>query len=145
MTKKKNENNKQVNIKVGTISGVRGEINIAGGDISIQKTSTGLSVAEIGKLFEQIYSNIEARPNTLPSKKMDLKSEVQEVQSAVTQAATKIEEMDENFLSCHFRNIARMAPDILDVVVATLGNPLAGIGVAIKKIAEKAKEETAGD
>ncbi len=38
-----------------------------------------------------------------------------------------------------------MAPDILDVVVATLGNPLAGIGVAIKKIAEKAKEETAGD
>jgi hypothetical protein len=26
--------------------------------------------------------------------------------------------------------------------VATLGNPLAGLGVAAKKIAEKAKEET---
>lgn len=37
-----------------------------------------------------------------------------------------------------------MAPDILDVVVATLGNPLAGIGGAVKKIAEKAKEESAG-
>jgi hypothetical protein len=35
-----------------------------------------------------------------------------------------------------------MAPDILDVVVATLGNPLAGLGVAAKKIAKKAKEGT---
>jgi hypothetical protein len=35
-----------------------------------------------------------------------------------------------------------MAPDVLDVVVATLGNPLAGLGVAVKKIAEKAKQET---
>ncbi len=59
MAKKNITNKKQVNIKVGTISGVSGEINIAGGDISIQKTSTGLSVAEIGKLFEQIYNTIE--------------------------------------------------------------------------------------
>jgi hypothetical protein len=85
------------------------------------------------------------RPNTSPADKADLKAEVQEVQSAVKQATTKTEGIDENFLSRHFRNIARMAPDILDVVVATLGNPLAGIGVAIKKIAEKAKEETAGN
>jgi len=35
-----------------------------------------------------------------------------------------------------------MAPDLLDVVVITLTNPLAGLGVAVKKIAEKAKEET---
>ena len=41
-----------------------------------------------------------------------------------------------------FCNIARMAPDVLDVIVATLGNPLAGLGVAVKKIAERAKEET---
>jgi len=36
----------------------------------------------------------------------------------------------------------KWAPDVLDVVVATLANPLAGLGVAVKKIAEKAKEET---
>jgi hypothetical protein len=33
---------------------------------------------------------------------------------------------------------------VLDVIVATLENPLAGLGVAFKKIAEKAKEETKG-
>jgi hypothetical protein len=34
-----------------------------------------------------------------------------------------------------------MAPDILDVVVATLGGPFSGLGVAAKKIAEKAKAD----
>jgi hypothetical protein len=33
-----------------------------------------------------------------------------------------------------------MAPDVLDVIVATLGNALLGLGVAVKKIAERAKE-----
>jgi len=49
--------------------------------------------------------------------------------------------VDEGFLSRRFRNIARVAPDVLDVVVATLGSPLAGLGVAVKKIAEKVREE----
>jgi hypothetical protein len=31
----------------------------------------------------------------------------------------------------------------LGVVVATLANPLAGMGVTVKKIADKAKEEAA--
>jgi hypothetical protein len=35
-----------------------------------------------------------------------------------------------------------MAPDVLDLVVTMLANPLAGLGVAVKKIAEKAKDET---
>ena len=67
---------------------------------------------------------------------------MQEIQSTVTEAAQKNEKVDEGFLSRRFRNIARMAPDVLDLVVAMLANPLAGLGVAVKKIAEKAKEET---
>jgi hypothetical protein len=35
--------------------------------------------------------------------------------------------------------ICVMAPDILDVVIATIANPLAGLGLVSKKIAEKAK------
>ena len=48
--------------------------------------------------------------------------------------------MEKGFLARSFHNIARMAPD---VAVATLANPLAGLGVAVKKIAEKAKEDSA--
>jgi hypothetical protein len=35
-----------------------------------------------------------------------------------------------------------MAPDILDVVLATFANPVAGAGMVIKKIAEKMKADT---
>ena len=39
-------------------------------------------------------------------------------------------------------NSVQIAPDTRDAFVATLANPLAGLGVAVKKIAEKAKEDT---
>lgn len=142
MPKKKTQLSKKTNIKVDNISGVSGAVNIAGGNITTHQTNTGLSAVEIKQLFNQLYTVIESNKKVSPTKKEDLKAEVQEIQSTVTEAAQKNEKVDESFLSRRFRNIARMAPDVLDVVVATLGNPLAGLGVAVKKIAEKAKEET---
>ncbi len=138
----KKKGNQQVNIKVGNISGTSGEVNIAGGNVTNYKTTSGLSATDIKQLFDQLYSSIETNTRVSPANKEDLKAEVKEIQSTVTEAAQKKEKVDEGFLARHFRNIARMAPDMLDVVVATLGNPLAGLGVAVKKIAEKAKEET---
>ncbi len=84
----------------------------------------------------------DSRPQTNAADKADLKSEVQEIQTVIAESVKDNASPDEGFLSRRFRNIARMAPDVLDVVVATLGNPLAGLGVAVKKIADKAKEET---
>ena len=142
MPKKKDESGKQTTVRVGDISDVSGSVNVAGGNITTHHTATGLSAADIQRLFDGLYTKIETRPGTPAAEKEDLKAEVQEIQSTVTQAVQKNGEVDEGFLSRRFRNIARMAPDVLDVVVATLGNPLAGLGVAVKKIAEKAKEET---
>lgn len=141
MPKKKSEANKETNIKIGNISGVSGAVNIAGGNITTHQTTTGLSAAEIKQLFDGLYTAIEANAKASPAEKEDIKAEVQEIQSTVTEAAQKNEKVDEGFLSRRFRNIARMAPDVLDVVVATLGSPLAGLGVAVKKIAEKARED----
>lgn len=115
--------------------------NFAGRDMVSIKTSTGLDATEIQSLFDKIYTAIEAGNGASPSDKDDIKAEVQEIELIVTEAATKAQPIDETFLARRFRNIARMAPDILDVVVATISNPLAGLGVAAKKIAEKAKEE----
>jgi uncharacterized protein (DUF885 family) len=132
---------KTTSVRVGDITDVSGSVNIAGGNITTHHTTTGLSAEEIHQLFLDIYRDIDGL-NTAPATKDDLKAEVKEIQSTVTKAAQKNEKVDEGFLARRFRNIARMAPDVLDVVVATLGNPLAGLGVAAKKIAEKAKEET---
>jgi hypothetical protein len=115
---------------------------VAAGNVTTHHTITSLSAAEIKQLFDGLYSQIDARANTTPADKADLKAEVKEIQSTVTQATQKNEKIDESFLSRRFRNIARIAPDVLDVVVAMLGNPLAGLGVVVRKIAEKAKEET---
>lgn len=141
MPSNKSTKNNQPSIKVGNISDISGEVNIAAGNITTNKTTTGLSAAEIKQLFNQLYSAIETNAKVSPANKEDLKAEVKEIQSTVTEAAQKNEKVDEGFLARRFRNIARMAPDVLDVVVATLANPLAGLGVAVKKIAEKAKEE----
>ncbi|HEX9388425.1 MAG TPA: hypothetical protein VF918_19020 [Anaerolineales bacterium] len=140
--KRANVRGKQTSVRTGNISDISGNVNVAGGNITTHHTVTGLSALEIKQLFDDLYAKIETRPETPAADKEDLKAEVKEIQSTVTEAAQKNEKMDEGFLSRRFRNIARMAPDVLDVVVATLGNPLAGLGVAVKKIAEKAKEET---
>jgi hypothetical protein len=145
MPKKTRPSQKQTTLRVGDISGVRGNLNIAGGNITTHQTTTNINVTEIEQLFQRIYTAIDTRPETEPGDKEDLKAEVQEIQSTVTEAAKENGKVDEGFLSRRFRNIARMAPDVLDVIAATLANPLAGLGVAARKIAEKAKEQTGKD
>jgi len=119
MAKKKSGDSRQVDIRVGDISSIQGTVNIAGGNISTSQTTIGLSAAEIENLFNSLFAKIEQRPETTLTSKEDLKAEVQEVQKVVTRAASGKEPADEGLLARHFRNIARMAPDILDVVVAT--------------------------
>ena len=142
MKKRKRTNRKPGGVSVGDISNVGGNVNVAGGNISTHQTTTGLSVADLQQLFHGIYKDIDTRPELPKADKEDIKAEVREIQSTVTAAAQNNTKVDESFLARRFRNIARMAPDLLDVVVATLANPLAGLGVAAKKISDKAKEET---
>lgn len=75
---------------------------------------------QIKQVFDGLYARIEARAETSPADKEDIKAEVREIQSTVIEAAQKHETVDEGFLSRHFRKIARMAPAALNVVVATL-------------------------
>jgi hypothetical protein len=57
----------------------------------------------------------------------------------VVKEAEKGEQADPSRIERLLNTVSAMAPDILDVVVATIGNPLSGIGMVIKKIGEKAK------
>jgi hypothetical protein len=131
---------KETNIKIGDVSGISGNVSVAGGNITTHQNSSGSSATEIKELFERLYTAIE-NAKASPADKEDLKAELEEIQSTMTEAVQKNEKLQESFLSRRFRNIARMAPDILEMAVATLGGPLAGLGVAAKMIAEKAKEE----
>jgi hypothetical protein len=123
--KKKNEGER--NISIGGIEGNRGTINISTGD-AIH--------THIEQTFSPVYTAIAVRPNTSEVEKSDLKDEVADVETAI-----KEPKVDENFVVRRLRNIGRMAPDILEVALAALVSPAAGLGKAAEKIAAKAREK----
>jgi hypothetical protein len=141
MPKKNREKDKRTSVRVGDISDISGNVNVAGGNISTHVT-TGMSAAEIGQLFDRLYAEIDARTKISAASREDIKAEVKDIQTTVTEASQKKGKVEESFVARRFRNIARMAPELLDVIVATLANPLAGLGIAATKIAEKAREES---
>lgn len=137
-----NNSNAVGNISIGGSMG--GNLVIGNNNQVSQTTNNGLSAADIKQLFNSVNTKIDALPQLDQAVKEDAKEEVKDIQENITEAVTNKGNLDESFLTRRFRSIARMAPDILDVVVATITNPLGGVGVAVKKIANKAKEEAGG-
>jgi len=111
--------------------------DIAGGDITKGNVyqNSKISISEVNNLFQSIYNQID-QSKISSRNRGELKKSVQEIQEEVSKGKA----IDESFLEKRLNNIARMAPDILEVVVSTLANPAIGLGVIAKKIAEKANQ-----
>ena len=60
----------------------------------------------------------------------------------IQQEVAKGEGANPNKVERWLRTLASMASDIFDVTVACLTSPVAGIATVIRKVAEKAEEET---
>ncbi|MBI5839732.1 MAG: hypothetical protein HZB19_06490 [Chloroflexi bacterium] len=86
--------------------------------------------------FQTIYRYVETHPKLQPAKKQDAKEELKEIQTALEQPKP-----DENFIARRFRNLQRMAPDIVDVAFETLKNPISGAATVIQKIAKRMADE----
>lgn len=87
--------------------------------------------------FQTIYRFIEQHPNLQSSEKKDAQEELKEIKTELEQPKP-----DENFLTRRFRNLERMAPDIVDVAFETLKNPVTGVATIIQKIAKRMADET---
>lgn len=85
--------------------------------------------------FEIIYKIVDDA-QLAPADKQDVKAELQEIQTALEEPTP-----DETFLARRFRNIKRMAPDIVEVAVETLKNPISGVAEVVKRIAKKMEED----
>ena len=95
------------------------------------------SLSSIVEWMTQINKKIDSLPKISQAEKQDIKQQVEKIGDEV-QKGSKAEV---GRLEKLINTLSVMAPDIFDVVIATLANPLAGIGVAIKKIGDKAKLE----
>ncbi len=84
-----------------------------------------------------IYQKIESRPPDPLVEKEEITDQVKRIENEVAAGEKAEPAKVERWL----RNLAAMAPDILDVTVAAITNPAAGIYLAIRKIAQKVKEE----
>lgn len=118
------------------IGGNANKANIVTGDRNVigNQNIVDSQVQNQRQHFQILYQTIDERTGIDPADKADLKAEVKEVEAHVID---KGDEADETFLERRLRNIRRIAPDILDVVLATLGNPAAGLGVVAKKVADR--------
>ena len=123
------------NITVGDINKATGVAIGHGAQATV--TQGGASAEEIAKAFAALTQKVNAMPEG-PSKAI-----AQQAVQGLEAEAKKGDKADEKAVGDWFNFLAQTASDAFDVAVTTFANPIAGIGMAFKKIAEKAKEEKA--
>ena len=89
------------------------------------------------RLFELIENKLKARPEDPNVDKQEIQEQVNQIKTEAAKGGAA----NLNKLERWIRNLARMAPDILDVMVASIGGPLSGLTLVIQKIAARVKTE----
>jgi hypothetical protein len=110
---------------------------IAAGRGAKAAVSQAETASELKNWREEMEKWIDAQKDLLPADKTDLKDSVAKVADEVS----KGKQADPGRLERLLNMILSIAPDIFDVAITTLANPLAGLGLVAKKIGEKAKLE----
>jgi len=119
--------------------------NVSSGGISIQgrnaavtiHQTNGVPADEISTLFQKLYQYIDTRP---PDPNVD-KEEIVETVQKIQDEVSKGEQINETKLSRWTENLSKMAPDIVDVALASLGGPVSGATAVLKKIADRAHQK----
>jgi hypothetical protein len=129
----------------GTFTGrdsyhVEGVGNVIGDNVTntvIQQQGT--DAVALAQAFGELYARVQQDQQLSEAEQAAAQKEIAALQQAATAQG---EQVTEGFVHTRLQNLQRMAPDILDVVLATFANPVAGAGMVIKKIAEKMKADT---
>jgi hypothetical protein len=128
--------NKKSGVSAGNGSIVIGG-NVQGSNIVMgNNNKVSNQTINIAPLFEVVYRAVDEKSSLASADKVDVKAELQEIQTALEKPVP-----DEGFLARRFRNIKRMAPDIVEVAFETLKNPLGGVAELIKRVAKRMAEE----
>lgn len=110
---------------------VQGSNIVVGNNNRVSNTTVNLSM-----LFDEINRKLDADKSIEPGVKKEVQADLKEMHAELEKP-----EPDESFLARRVKNIMKMAPDIADVALETLKNPIGGVAEIIKKVAKKAAEE----
>ena len=111
-----------------------------GANVTVQQ-STNAEVKEISILFEKLYLAIQTRqedPNVT-------KEEINETLKRIENEIGKGNQASQPKLQRWMEYLNNMAPDIVDVILASLGGPVSGITAVLKKVAERAREQAGSE
>jgi hypothetical protein len=95
---------------------------------------------ELDKLFQTVHKEIKERPADPAVDKAAVETQVKKIEKEAAKAGAA----DQGKLETWVKKLAKMAPDIVDVMAASLGGPAAGFTAVFKKIVERARAEPAG-
>jgi hypothetical protein len=85
----------------------------------------------------QMETWIDGQPGYSTGEKQDLKDQIGKIQAESERGTA----LDTGRLEKLINTLAVIGPDVFEVATATLANPLAGIGVVLKKIGDRARLE----
>lgn len=121
-------------ITVGNVTKSTGVAIGRGAKATVTQT-TGASASEIAKAFAALNAKVDALPEG-PDKEI-AKNAAQGLEGE----AKKGTQASEANITKWFNFLAQSSSDAFDVAVTTFSNPIAGLSLAFKKIAERAKAE----
>jgi hypothetical protein len=122
------------NITVGNINNAAG-VAIGHGATATGNQTVGMSGPEITALFQSLSQRVAELPEG-PSKAI-----AQQAVTGLEQEVQKGDAAEEKNLRTWFNFLAQAAPDVWEVAVAALSNPVAAFATIVKLVAKKAKEE----
>lgn len=111
---------------------------VAIGSYAEATVTEGIGGSKLTSLFDAIFREIDSRDEDPAVAKEELTQTVQEIQKETV----KGEQANPKKLERLLKTLALMASDIFEVTVATLANPAAGVATVIRKVAEKASEQS---
>ena len=90
------------------------------------------------KLFALLAEKIQERPEDPNADKQEIENQVNQIKVEAAQG----EKANLNKLDRWIRNLFEIAPDIVDVMTASLGGPISGLTAVLQKIAARVKAES---
>ena len=116
----------------------QGGINITG-NVEIKNSKVAArdivekNIVNIDVSFTSVYRALKESTTISPDAKKDLEADIRQIEKEIK----KGDEAKPSFIKQRLENIQKMAPDIAEIVIATLQNPAAGVGLAVKKVINK--------
>jgi hypothetical protein len=118
-----------------------GVINASGSArVNLKQQVIQQASPEMEKLFKCLHRKIKTRREDPGVDKVKLEKQVKKIEAE----AARGPDADQGKLERWVKTLANMAPDIVEVMAASLAGPVAGFTLVFKKIVERARATSAG-